>query len=344
MSPASFETSRYEFPAAGLTSDRRDGRSALCAEGRIAPMLAPLLRKIPVLSVLLVLGIPSAASAQTRAPNCEYQDGRSDLGLEKQGDGAPPKFIAWDNRGEFESYISEPGTANGHVEVIAADPARPIAHPFSVPQTRVFQRHRVEAVDGDGPVKIVVSWEEDTYSTSGPTRCRRYSEAIIETGPGIRPIFKTRRSGVWLYPGPKQRCEALADAHVRIKVAGERTRETFSQPGVCTGESSRRGDSRYFRIAVTGGGAKFVPLKARTNEDWQFRYTAYVGGKVRKRGRIAVTNVYRPGRRVYGFHANGSLNDEYWNYCVNEGKTVWMHNGNPYCIRPSYRSQRVVMR
>src|SRR5829696_8315875 len=98
-----------------------------------------MLRKVVLVSVLVTLGAPSAAAAQTQAPNCDYQGGRSDLGLWTSGGGAPPKFIAWGNSGSFESYVDEPATANGYVEVMAADPARPISHPFSVPQTKTFQ-------------------------------------------------------------------------------------------------------------------------------------------------------------------------------------------------------------
>jgi hypothetical protein len=51
-----------------------------------------------------------------------------------------------------------------------------------------------------------------------------------------------------------------------------------------------------------------------------------------------------PSRRVYGFMPSGNTNDEYWNYCVNEGKKVWMHNGNPYCIRPGSTTRYVTVR
>ena len=290
--------------------------------------------------------VSGVANAQTTLPNCSYEGGKSDLGLGTYDD-APPKFIAWGNYGEFESYIGDPATDNGYVEVSAADPGRPIAHPYSAPHptNRHFARHEVKSAHGDGPIKVVVSWEEEEYNYEGGySRCRRYTEAIIETGPGVTPKFATRRSGAWLYPVSKEPCEAFADVPVRIVVEGERSRETLRQPGVCTRERTLTGSSRFFALKVTSVGAKFVPSRARTNDDWQFRYRAFLGQRLVKRGAIVVHNSFRPGRRIYGFHRNGSLNDAYWNYCVNRGETVWMDDGNPYCVKPARRKQRVVMR
>ncbi|WP_028061173.1 hypothetical protein [Candidatus Solirubrobacter pratensis] len=64
--------------------------------------------------------------------------------------------------------------------------------------------------------------------------------------------------------------------------------------------------------------------------------------KTLRRGVLRVTTSHYKAERVYAMKGERT-NDDYWNYCVNEGKKVWMHNGNAYCIRPgfTYRSVRL---
>jgi len=294
-----------------------------------------------IFAVVLALAVPTGAPAQTQAPNCEYEGGRSTLGLE--GDELP-KFVAWGQATTFESYMGEPETNNGYVQVMAADPARPIAHPYTAPHDRTsFQTNPLDVARGDGPVRIVVSWESEVFSDDGAP-CRQYSEAVIETGEGRKPKATTKRRGEWVYPAGAYDCLTYSGARVTISVRGEGTGESFLQPGLCTSSYSRRGNSTYFAIAPSRLGAKFSPRKNTSDDDWAFRYTVAFDRRVVDRGRISVANSYRAGYRVYGFHSDGSINDEYWNYCVNEGKTVWMHNGNPYCRKPAWRRQRVTFR
>lgn len=297
------------------------------------------MRKAAILAgAMLALAVPGIASAQTQAPNCQYEGGRSTLGLEA---GELPKFVAWGQSIRFESYISEPSIEYGYVEVMAADPARPIANPYAIAHDGAnFQTNRMDVARGDGPVRIVVSWE-DQYASEP---CRRFSEAVIETGEGREPQASTKRRGGWVYPGGAYDCVTYSGAKVTIAVWGEGTRESFLQPSLCTSAFSRRGNSGYFTIEPTKYGARFSPRANTSDDDWAFRYTVSFDRRVVDRGRISVANSYRAGYRVYGFHGDGSINDEYWNYCVNEGKTVWMHNGNPYCRKPASRRQRVTLR
>lgn len=63
-------------------------------------------------------------------------------------------------------------------------------------------------------------------------------------------------------------------------------------------------------------------------------------GKVLAQGHLQVVTHHTPARRIYGM-VNGQINDDYWNYCVNGGETVWMDNGNPYCVEPGYTTRKV---
>jgi hypothetical protein len=97
----------------------------------------------------------------------------------------------------------------------------------------------------------------------------------------------------------------------------------------------------------------FVPRTPVRNgrEDFHYRVSratvaddgSVTLGQTLRRGVLRVTTSHYPRERVYGFKPNGQINDRYWNYCVNKGKKVWMHNGNPYCIDPAftYRSVRL---
>lgn len=57
-------------------------------------------------------------------------------------------------------------------------------------------------------------------------------------------------------------------------------------------------------------------------------------------GEFKVVTTHVPPRRVYAW--NGwNVNDEYWNYCVNNGKQTWMDHGNAYCVRPGSTTRTV---
>lgn len=57
-------------------------------------------------------------------------------------------------------------------------------------------------------------------------------------------------------------------------------------------------------------------------------------------GTVTVTTTHHPAFRVYAW-VNGKENDDYWNYCVNDGMPVYMQNGDAYCISAAWTSRKV---
>jgi hypothetical protein len=143
---------------------------------------------------------------------------------------------------------------------------------------------------------------------------------------------------------------------VSVRPKGRRRWSTVATADQCDGWSGRA-SGRYFQLRPLSGDPQtllFIPRTPRRNgrKDFQFRVsraTVAESGRVRvgsalRRGRLEVTTRHWPRERVYGFKPNGEINDRYWNYCVNRGKQVWMHNGNPYCIDPALTERRVRLR
>lgn len=139
----------------------------------------------------------------------------------------------------------------------------------------------------------------------------------------------------------------------RVRAHYEEGQFTLRAPDTGCGSAS----GHHFRLKPLGDNGRTMLFVARTpsrngREDFNYKVSrapvaddgSVAPGSTLRRGVLRVKTTHYPRERVYGFKPNGEINDRYWNYCVNEGKKVWMHNGNPYCIDPAFTYRRVRLR
>jgi hypothetical protein len=110
---------------------------------------------------------------------------------------------------------------------------------------------------------------------------------------------------------------------VSVRPKGRRRWAVVGTADQCEGWAGRA-SGRHFRLRQLGGDAQtllFVPRTPRRTgrEDFQYRVTR---ATVSESGRVSTGRTFRRG-------------------AFREGKTVWMHNGNPYCIDPALTDRTV---
>lgn len=296
-----------------------------------------MLLRVFASTVLFAFAVPGLASAQSPPPPCRFQ--HATLPFQDEGEeGAPPKFLTWGTRATVRLYA--PRTP-AMVTIAAADPARPIAQPAQGPQSESFQEHGIVSTLNDGPIRITVEWQ-DTEDPDPTNRydqyrsCTMSSSVVIDTGVGKEPTVTARAKDDtvrFTFPGAG-RCSDYRQASLRLIVWGKGGREEVRTTSPCADGYKRIGNNKLLTLKMDGKGAKFQAHDRYTNKDWTFRYKVLVDQSVVKDGRIEVDNYYKASKSIYGFKANGDINDAYWNYCVKYGKETWMEDGNPYCMTP----------
>ena len=253
------------------------------------------------------------------------------------------------------------GFVNGDVHVVMSENGVPYwsgtIGEFDLENQRLF----IRSDPGDSPLTVTASYPEYRMDTvyPEPAECQRVLAKTMSAtaGRAQRPlwvrghfdegqfILRTRRSCRTSYaPDP---------VAVSVRARGRRRWARVGTADQCEGWAGRA-SGRHFRLHQLGGDPQtllFVPRTPRRNgsEDFQFRITratvsesGHVStGRTLRRGAFRVITHHWPRERVYAYNPDGSVNDRYWNYCVNGGKTVWMHNGNPYCIDPALTVRRV---
>jgi hypothetical protein len=221
---------------------------------------------------------------------------------------------------------------------------------------------------GDQPLTVSVAYTEyrlDAPITADAT-CQR---VVAKTMPGIEgqpprtPVVRNphRQEGQFRLRAPDgDGCEttyAPTPVAVSVRPKGSRRWTTAATHDQCVGWRGVSEPGRRFRLRSLGDLGRtllFVPRTPRRDgiEDFAYKVSrATVAddghasvGRTLRRGTLRVTTRHEPRERVYGFHSDGSLNDRYWNYCVNRGKKVWMDDGNPYCIDPASTTRKVDLR
>jgi hypothetical protein len=165
--------------------------------------------------------------------------------------------------------------------------------------------------------------------------------------PAPRVIARRDKAVVRLaYPA---RCEAQYEAAplvVKIKAPGSGWK-ALRASDQCEGWDKFRMRGSGFRTYGNSDESRslvFLPMTPRATGATSYRFKISKRGRTLRRGTIRVRTTHRPAKRIYAWHPGGTINDAYWNYCVNGGRTAWMENGNAYCVIPSDTTRRVSVR
>lgn len=217
----------------------------------------------------------------------------------------------------------------------------------------------------DAPLTVSATYTEYRTDTvyPQPPECQRVISTTMPGVPGLlagAPRVRAHyEEGQFTLRAPDTGCAtryATEPVAVSVKPKTRRRWATVAVVDQCVGwRGSASG--HHFRLKPLGDNGRTMLFVARTpsrngREDFNYKVSrapvaddgSVALGSTLRRGVLRVKTTHYPRERVYGFKPNGEINDRYWNYCVNEGKKVWMHNGNPYCIDPAFTYRRVRLR
>jgi hypothetical protein len=251
------------------------------------------------------------------------------------------------------------GYPKTYVETAAVTMTDVFGNPFWSAQVGVGNYDEGEALyiqadNGDQQLTVTATYDEATKATSYPIRpdsvcTRTISKTMPPTFGQTYPTGKIRAGYESVdfrleHPEGCKKFYELVPAKLRVKpLKARRWTTTIKTDDQCDGWPDD-GNGPSYELVSDGQTMTFEPrTRARNGVKW-FRYQLTAADGSFQSGRIRVTTTHYSMRRIYGFHPDGSLNDEYWNTCVNEGRTVWMHNGNPYCIESGATFRAVKLR
>lgn len=194
---------------------------------------------------------------------------------------------------------------------------------------------------GDGPLTVAVAYEEPLNPP-----CRRVISKTMTSvngrpmpAPAVSARYEEARFTIRHRPDCR-RDYAPSPLRAQVKVVGASRWTVVRSPDQYDGwAKGARG--RLFDLETSGRMLTFVPKTPRRDAVDFFRYRMRVNGRTVASGRIRVRTSHYVEEQVFAYDRSGATNDEYWNYCVNEGKTVWMQDGNPYCISPAFTYRAV---
>jgi hypothetical protein len=173
---------------------------------------------------------------------------------------------------------------------------------------------------GDGP-----SSDTDYIPCQRSTTVRH----VQGTRPGLK--FVPRKYYPQFRLGQRRPCAVTAIGDLVIQVRGPGTRKSLRMDPCGRNKFHKTGSGGWLGFDRRG---VFEYLKPRPRRDTvrAYRWTAHFGRKRAHAGRFWVGADKVPGYRIY----SDTMSDEYWNVCVNDGRTTWADHGRYYCIEPSF--------
>jgi hypothetical protein len=216
---------------------------------------------------------------------------------------------------------------------------------------------QMEADAKDSPLTVSVSFTETDYSQpSAQWDCQRIVSVTLPHRPGApmpRPKIHAG-SDLATFTIPKlSSCTQRYDPsplRLQVKPKGARHWTTVTAADGCDGWDRTRTGPGFTLHTYSDVTPREMDFESRTGGNsvrfFAVRLTRRFRGHSQRllRGFLRVRTHHYKRERVYAVKPDGSTNDEYWNYCVNEGKKTWMHNGNAYCISPAYTEHTITLR
>ncbi len=290
-----------------------------------------------VAAVMAIAASPAAADvpcAANSAPAYKFEKSLPP----KLGYGFTARFDLDFNADYAGAYV---GSDAIRVEVAAADPTRPISHPYAVSGAEALGgtdwddfagRFTLRLERGDGPAIVRATWQESSGYDYDATTCTRTVTATVtpQQGEKLRPKVTVRSGGRVLFDFiGADRCRDSTDASQRVTVAGMgRTRRLFARH-FCSPWKPRKADAGRWLLDGRGGGPAIFRPRLRRSGTAIFSYKQLIGRRVAKRGRFRLTTVHRPRRRVW----EGT--DAFVNFCINGEYTIWSKGGRLFCWKPA---------
>jgi hypothetical protein len=236
--------------------------------------------RLGLLTALVVLGGCLAgappAMAQT-PPACQDNAG---VNVDR------PRLIAYGRTGIIKVFAVTPeAQATATFTITAKDPARPIAHPASVPYSQLAtqggnRRYRFKAETGDGDAVVALTWRK----TENGATCRAARSETITINRGKRPFISIvhERSPRIIFGHERPECveTRVVSWKVEIRGQGGRVRQLVSD--VCGKNFHRRGSNAHFTLTARSGVVVFRARRPRG--EYRATYRVVVGDKLVVRG------------------------------------------------------------
>jgi hypothetical protein len=290
------------------------------------------------------------AAAQAQLPPCdEAQEPAYSF------ESLPDRLIRhWPARFEvaFNSGASgSTGPGNIRVVVAAADPARPISHPYEQALLGAEYKQDEDGFWGhfelkfeatDGPARVSMTYPESHYVNGRSAECSRTVAKVVTPYDGLRPTVRVRNdlhSLRLLVLNPPAGCRDSAYGTVRVTVSGDGARRRLSAKDQC-GAWLRPKSVRAPRWRLLGTEGERTNLATfewvgRQNATRVFTYTITHAGRVLRRGQFRVVADFRPGQTIW------DNTDAFVNYCINTLQEIRSKNHRLYCYRPSSLTTRI---
>lgn len=319
-----------------------------------------LQRRIPyalvgVTITLLVAALAGPPAAQG-SPACDEGPGVGYLkGL--------PDTLIYDRFHDFSvDEDHDVGWISGRVAVTMSDASKTFAD-YTVDAGKKLY---IMSNPGDSPLTVTATFSEYRWEGDGNLCSRTLTKTM---GAKTGATLSTPRVGVkygtarFELAAPSRCLTDYAPTPVMLmmKRRGTKTWTKTTSVDQCYGWYEPKMRGSQFRLARKDNGRSmnFIPRTPRRNGTTVFRYRLVAADvhwpegdgeptltarRTIKRGSIRIRTTHYPRERVYAYKPDGSINDRYWNYCVNRGKQVWMHNGNPYCVEPAFTHRKASVR
>jgi hypothetical protein len=190
---------------------------------------------------------------------------------------------------------------------------------------------------GDGPAVIGLSWTQNGGRLCGVLR---KVVGIRGSQPRVKLRGGSEEGTLSLDSG--RRCWLTRAGAVKVTFALGRRRRTYRLADPCAKRwkaTPRRLSGLSVRAEPYSYGSADLTIGAVATR--RFRVTVSVAGRSVLHRRMQTVHRHHKAYRVFAFHPNGRTNDEYWNWCVNEGRQTYMRNGNAFCWSPAYTDASV---
>jgi hypothetical protein len=203
-----------------------------------------------------------------------------------------PRLVAWSRSGVVKVFAeTDEAAATGTFAIRAKDPARPIAHPASLPYSQLGsqggnRRFRFKAERNDGDAVVSFTWTK----TENGRNCQARVEFGMAINKGKRPFISIvhERSPRIIFGHEKPDCTQTQVVSWKVEIRGPGGRVRELNADVCGKNWHRKGSNGHFTLTARSG---VVVFRARrpSGGDYKASYRVVVGSKVVVHGGLRAT-------------------------------------------------------
>ena len=188
----------------------------------------------------------------------------------------------------------------------------------------------IQLDEGDGPATVNLAWTQ-----FGGKTCAAAPVTVVPI-PGETPRFETKHyydEGLIILKHGA--CEDARVGAATVTIFQGSRKRVLTKKDTC-GKWTARGSLRGIKVKPDDD-----RLEITSQGDARAVMVATFAGKKQIRRRIITSHKRYSGYRIYAWNRDGTVNDSYWNTCVNDARNTYMDDGNAYCYEPAYTVRNV---